>query len=1220
VLQNRENLNISGCTISPGTDDYIRGIYAYGGSTNNIVIHNTTISGFNKPNSAGIYLASTATNWQIRNSRFTGNNQGINYECQGTGNFIEKNTFTSNTHGVSALGQYGIFRNNTFTANVYGIYIRGSPPHYPYYNEFYDNIINGSTTQAIYFYCVDNLQNTFVNNTVNGQPYIHGYGVPLTVRDVVITEPKMTNYGAINIYGSNMYLENVTVRYHGVYGIYVRGGTNITINGSTIASNANHGMVLDNNMGSGGVGTKILDTTIAQNGKQGIVLQNRENLNISGCTISPGTDDYIRGIYAYGGSTNNIVIHNTTISGFNKPNSAGIYLASTATNWQIRNSRFTGNYQGIIYESQGTGNIIEENTFTSNTRGVYIYPGKYGVFRRNTFRYNTYGIYVASTNNQIYMNNFHNRTSYHVYSQGNLDNQYNLTAPIGGNYWDDYATVMGFICSDGNADGFCDIPYNISGSAQKDYLPYVYEISFTPPVANFTASPLSGTAPLLVQFNDTSTGEPTSWLWDFGDGDTTNYTLQHPLHTYVNAGSYTVSLNVTNAAGSNTTTKVGYITVSDGGGGGNETLTCDCDLCVNETGWWYDNGMFHESDTPIQAAVNNANASDTICITDGTYTENVDITTDGITIQSANGSAVTTVQALNENDHVFNVTADYVNISGFTVLNATGASGICLETSEYSFIMNNTISANDVGISLQNSAHITIENNTISHNYHSSPFSGIHLENSDYSTIANNTIIDNDDGVYLLYSSFNIIRDNDASSNDYCGIELKWSDNNSIYNNTASDNDYGIYLSYSGNNALTNNTFVNNGLFVSNSYANSVTDNTVNGKPLAYREAVSDQGITDAGQVILVNCDNITVENIEVVNASVGMELWGTTNSTIMNITASNNIDTGIYLLYSSNNTLTNNTATSNLNGVYLCYSSNNTLTNNTATSDLNGFYLESSSDYNNLINNTATSNSYGIEISSSSNNAIEENIASNNTRGIDLWNSSNNNITGNTANSNTNFGLYLGSSTDNTIYNNYFSNTNNSYDDGTNSWNITATFGQNIIGGPYIGGNYWSDYTGNDSTSDGLGETPYPIPPYGSNQDHLPLATRLIALTLSNSSIEYGTVAEYGSQTSPYINVTNTGTVNETFLIRGDEAYYVLNTLYFWTLAETLGEDQYVHQFNNGTIDWPCLNKTESLTLAEYVPLGGNVTFQLRITLPSEISHPGNYTTTVTIMATEAS
>ncbi len=82
-----------------------------------------------------------------------------------------------------------------------------------------------------------------------------------------------------------------------------------------------------------------------------------------------------------------------------------------------------------------------------------------------------------------------------------------------------------------------------------------------PPVADFAGSPTSGTRPLEVTFTDLSTGVIDSWSWDFGDGNTS--TAQNPTHTYVAAGTYTVSLTVTNPDGSDTETKVDYITVSE---------------------------------------------------------------------------------------------------------------------------------------------------------------------------------------------------------------------------------------------------------------------------------------------------------------------------------------------------------------------------------------------------------------------------------------------------------------------------------------------------------------------------------------------------------------------------------------------------------------------------------------------------------------------------------
>jgi len=89
---------------------------------------------------------------------------------------------------------------------------------------------------------------------------------------------------------------------------------------------------------------------------------------------------------------------------------------------------------------------------------------------------------------------------------------------------------------------------------------YAQGAPVTPPVADFSGTPLSGLAPLSVVFTDLSTNTPTSWTWNFGDGSTS--TAQNPSHTYAVAGSYTVLLTATNAAGSNSKTAPAYVTAN----------------------------------------------------------------------------------------------------------------------------------------------------------------------------------------------------------------------------------------------------------------------------------------------------------------------------------------------------------------------------------------------------------------------------------------------------------------------------------------------------------------------------------------------------------------------------------------------------------------------------------------------------------------------------------
>ena len=104
-------------------------------------------------------------------------------------------------------------------------------------------------------------------------------------------------------------------------------------------------------------------------------------------------------------------------------------------------------------------------------------------------------------------------------------------------------------------------------------------VSAIAPVAKFTASPLTGNAPLTVYFTDTSSNGPKSWAWDFDGDGTIDSTKQNPIYTYNKSGTYTVTLTASNSGGQSA--KTIFITVKDGtdpgtgggtgGGNGNGT-------------------------------------------------------------------------------------------------------------------------------------------------------------------------------------------------------------------------------------------------------------------------------------------------------------------------------------------------------------------------------------------------------------------------------------------------------------------------------------------------------------------------------------------------------------------------------------------------------------------------------------------------------------------------
>ncbi len=87
---------------------------------------------------------------------------------------------------------------------------------------------------------------------------------------------------------------------------------------------------------------------------------------------------------------------------------------------------------------------------------------------------------------------------------------------------------------------------------------------YGPIASNFTGAPTSGAFPHTVTFTDSSTNAPTSWLWDFGDGNTTNNTQQNPVHTFNDSGTYNIALKATGPVGSSWKNRTAYVTVTGG--------------------------------------------------------------------------------------------------------------------------------------------------------------------------------------------------------------------------------------------------------------------------------------------------------------------------------------------------------------------------------------------------------------------------------------------------------------------------------------------------------------------------------------------------------------------------------------------------------------------------------------------------------------------------------
>jgi PKD repeat protein len=109
--------------------------------------------------------------------------------------------------------------------------------------------------------------------------------------------------------------------------------------------------------------------------------------------------------------------------------------------------------------------------------------------------------------------------------------------------------------------GTYNVSLSISGPAGSDTELKTGYIVVAPGVAGFSCTPVAGVEPLNISCTDASTGSPSAWSWNFGDGETSS--LQNPTHSYASVGIYTVTLTASGSGWSDASTKTSYISVVD---------------------------------------------------------------------------------------------------------------------------------------------------------------------------------------------------------------------------------------------------------------------------------------------------------------------------------------------------------------------------------------------------------------------------------------------------------------------------------------------------------------------------------------------------------------------------------------------------------------------------------------------------------------------------------
>ncbi|MCW4011188.1 MAG: right-handed parallel beta-helix repeat-containing protein [Candidatus Bathyarchaeota archaeon] len=272
-------------------------------------------------------------------------------------------------------------------------------------------------------------------------------------------------------------------------------------------------------------------------------------------------------------------------------------------------------------------------------------------------------------------------------------------------------------------------------------------------------------------------------------------------------------------------------------------------------------------------------------------------------------------------------------------------------------------------VALINCANIKVENLNLTGNRH-----GLLFVSTNNTQITGNTIAHNSVGIAAYEST-----------------------ENSFANNTLSDNAYGIQV-FSFGNKFTGNQLSNNGLdvnFESGFIKEFDYSNTANGKPICFWINQHNRTVpTYIGYVVLFNCSNITIENLDVTGRVQGIFLVATTNSTITNNVITNN-DVGIYLLDSSNNTISRNELTGNQIALNATRSNQTVIFGNKFSSDEDGIYLKESS-FSLIQNNYLINSRNAINLVSCWYSTITENRAENASTPLGMFDSGYNNVTKN--------------------------------------------------------------------------------------------------------------------------------------------------------------------------------------------------------------------------------
>jgi PGF-pre-PGF domain-containing protein len=465
--------------------------------------------------------------------------------------------------------------------------------------------------------------------------------------------------------------------------------------------------------------------------------------------------------------------------------------------------------------------------------------------------------------------------------------------------------------------------------------------------------------------------------------------------------------------------------------------------------------------------------------------------------------------------------------------------GFMLEGSKENEVDGNTILTCEIPVMMNSSSDNCFSSNTLKN-----ASIWFMLEQSENNKVSENTIDTSAIAVMVNSSRTNHFSENLLTNNSFGFLALQQSENNEFMSNLLDSSMIGVFLSFSGNNSFSENTFTNTGygFILQDSDNNDFMGNTIDFSEISLA--------LDSGR------DN-EISGNKFSNTLIGTLLEGSDNSTLSRNEFSNNL-LGVLALEANKNTIVNNNFSSNLTDsfsaspldyLYSLSSNKSTLLKENRLFGKNGFikkneppkedsflgansFIEQKglfkenelpakvfSAQGKLLENSELfgieglfeeNGTFGIFLQDVNNSVLEGNRISDIYYGVVLSGAQNSRLSGNQLENNE-FGLVLNESNGSLVYNNYLNNTNNAAfgieeifglegagneNNQTCTWNLSKTKGTNVVGGPYIGGNYWAlpngtgfSQTQKDINKDGICDLPYNITEDELNIDILPLA-----------------------------------------------------------------------------------------------------------------------------------